>query len=293
MNTEMFLNAVQQIAGMNVLVDRLFWASIEMVMLASVVWMSLRLFRGLSPRARALLWLLVIVKPLVALSVGAPVPIFRVSMEQPAPSQETPVIMTQAAKHTDSRPSPGDQSAGKASSSALTSSAAPVQKIQQVPFPAESENIASLPPMASPSSAHKIADMAKRIWSDLPGSLMAAWAVALFLLVLYKGTDYIRLYRIVRHGKSPDPALMGQYHVLARRIGVKRTPRLLVTHALESPALTGVVKPVVLLPAWMMDAKHEVALGWALRHELIHWKHGDTFANLVHQLSLLFLSSSF
>ena len=285
MNTSLFLNAVQQIVGMNVLIDRLFWAAIEMAIIAAVVWAVLRLFRGVSPRARALLWLLVLVKPVVVLAVGAPVPIFRLSVEQPALSQETPVITPQAAKHTDSRTSPGYQSAGKASSSTLASSAAPVQKMQQDSLPAGSENVASLPPTASPSTAQKIADMARRAWSDLPGSLMAAWGIALFLLVLYKGRDYIRLYRIVRHGKSPDPVLMGQYHVLARRIGVKRMPRLNVTNVLESPALTGVIKPVVLLPAWMMDKQHEAALGWALHHELIHWKHGDTFANLLRQLA--------
>lgn len=285
MNAAIFLNAVQQIAGMNVLVDRLFWASFEMAILASVVWMAFRLFRGLSPRARALLWLLVLVKPIVALAFGAPVPIFRVSMEQPAPSQETPVIMTQAAKHTDSRPSPGSQSAGKTSSSTRASSAVPVQRIQQVSLPAGTENVAPLPPAASTSTAQKIAGIARRAWADLPGSLMMVWSGALFLLLLHKGTDYIRLYRIVRHGEAPAPVLKERYRVFAGRLGVKRAPRLLVTNALESPVLAGVINPVVLLPAWMKDETHEAALGWALCHELIHWKHGDTFANLLRQLA--------
>ena len=72
-----------QFFGDFVLLERLFWASIEMTILALAVWVGIRIFRKLSPRVRALLWLLVLVKPLVALCVGAAMPIFEVEVMQP------------------------------------------------------------------------------------------------------------------------------------------------------------------------------------------------------------------
>ena len=58
-------------------------------------------------------------------------------------------------------------------------------------------------------------------------------------------------------------------------------PRLVVTDVLESPALVGVVRPVVLIPTWMADEGDAAKLDWAMRHELAHCRRLDPFAILV------------
>jgi hypothetical protein len=163
---------VQQIAGMNVLVDRLFWATFEMAILASVVWMAFRLFRGLSPRARALLWLLVLVKPIVAPAFGAPVPIFRVSMEQPAPSQETPVYNDTGGKAHRFAPFPG-QSICREDFIVNASVFSRARAKNTASIPSRRDGKCRAPAAAaSTSTAQKIAGIARRAWADLPGSLM-------------------------------------------------------------------------------------------------------------------------
>lgn len=50
--------------------ERLIGASVDLIVLAALVWGALRLLRPRSPRLVALLWLLVMVRPLVGLAVG-------------------------------------------------------------------------------------------------------------------------------------------------------------------------------------------------------------------------------
>ena len=50
--------------------ERLIGASVDLAVLATVVWMALRLLRPRSPRLAALLWLVVMVRPLIGLALG-------------------------------------------------------------------------------------------------------------------------------------------------------------------------------------------------------------------------------
>ena len=55
--------------------ERLVGASVDLAILAALVWGALRLLRPRSPRLVALVWLLVMVRPLVGLAVGPAVPL--------------------------------------------------------------------------------------------------------------------------------------------------------------------------------------------------------------------------
>src|SRR5687767_6513925 len=52
------------------LFERLVGVSVDLAILAVLVWGALRLLRPRSPRLVALLWLLVMVRPLIGLAVG-------------------------------------------------------------------------------------------------------------------------------------------------------------------------------------------------------------------------------
>ncbi len=84
------------------LLERLFFASLELAVLALLVFAAIRIGRIRSPRLAALLWLLVLGKPLVSLAVGSPFHLFR--MEVPAAVVEAPAPLAPAA-HTDPQPS--------------------------------------------------------------------------------------------------------------------------------------------------------------------------------------------
>ena len=71
------------------LLQRLLFASVEAAALALVVAVLIRLARFRSPRLTCLLWLVVLLKPLVSLGVGSPLPILR--LDRPVSLAELPV----------------------------------------------------------------------------------------------------------------------------------------------------------------------------------------------------------
>jgi formylglycine-generating enzyme required for sulfatase activity/beta-lactamase regulating signal transducer with metallopeptidase domain/ABC-type glycerol-3-phosphate transport system substrate-binding protein len=268
-------DAIQQFLGDSVLLERLFWATIELTVLAAAVWVGIRLFRKLSPRVRALLWLLVLVKPLFALCVGAAMPIFEVDVLQPPLTTVQESTMSPLPKITtvhETEPAATTPTASATSTnpgSGMTSSTTATAPVKTIP--------ATRP--EAPARQLKIT------WPGFPVLFAYAWIAIALLLGLYKGLDVIRLRRLIRTSNVPSTALKERYEAIASQIGVKHPPRLCITETLETPALAGVFRPVILLPQWMLKDKYEAAVGWALRHELIHWKHGDTLANLLRQIT--------
>lgn len=72
-----------QVLATSPVLARLFFASVEMIVLGCLVSGFLGLRRVRSPRIRALLWLLVLAKPLVALAVGPVFAIVRLGSDGP------------------------------------------------------------------------------------------------------------------------------------------------------------------------------------------------------------------
>jgi protocatechuate 3,4-dioxygenase beta subunit len=84
-----------------------------------------------------------------------------------------------------------------------------------------------------------------------------------------------RLARIFAAGRSVSKEVHDLYLETTAAMTIRRPPRLLVTDALESPALVGLRRTTILIPQWLADKPDHAALAWALRHELTHWQHGD------------------
>jgi hypothetical protein len=79
------LQAFLQVLADHALLGRLFFASMEMAVLAGIVWLIIRIRRRMSPRLCSILWLLVMAKAFVALAIGAPLAIIRISPPEPEP----------------------------------------------------------------------------------------------------------------------------------------------------------------------------------------------------------------
>lgn len=87
MNPAAWLNALLPILERHALLSRLFFASVEFAALALAVGLIITVFRLRQPRLRALLWLVVLAKPLVGLAVGTPLPLLAITLAAPAPSE--------------------------------------------------------------------------------------------------------------------------------------------------------------------------------------------------------------
>lgn len=103
-------------------------------------------------------------------------------------------------------------------------------------------------------------------------------------VVLFGGTGLLThlkmMRRFRRSGVEVETALLGQIRLSAVQIGV-RMPEVLVSRAVESPAVAGLVRPVLLLPERFMRRFTETESALVIRHELLHLKRQDLPINVL------------
>jgi beta-lactamase regulating signal transducer with metallopeptidase domain len=212
------------------LIDRLLAASIETVAAASIVFLIGAVAVRRAPRLVALLWLVVLVKPLLTLAGVSLVP---VRLPASAPVRVTSDINSRVTGN------------------------GPASRAEEI------------------SRSRNPAAAVAAIW-------LAGVALALGRTVY----DRLRLRRIVAQSRTASPRLLEAF--ARARVGAQ-LPRLdvRVSDALDGPAIGGVFRPVILIPAWMDTGADDHQLDWALRHELRHATAHDTTAIALRELSLI------
>ena len=228
------------------LLGRLFLACIEMPILAALVWLSIRTGFVQSPRWRALLWLLVLAKPLIVLAFGSFVPVVQI--------EATPQMSTIPAGHL-------------STSSPLNSETTQTERVSQTSGVTPSASV----PLAEPWLTQR--------------NLLLAWTLGICLMGAYSILDRIRLYRLLARATPVSKELTTRYRQLATDLKLRTYPSLLLTDTLESPALAGILQPVILLPEWLGTEGWTPKLEWSLRHELMHWHLRDPWANGLRQIA--------
>jgi hypothetical protein len=100
MNPEQIVLMLRSALAENRLLERLFFASLELVVLVLVVLLLVRLARIRSPRLVHLLWLVVLIKPIVSLAVGSPVTIGLLDTSPPQPDElvQSPVVTVEPSR---------------------------------------------------------------------------------------------------------------------------------------------------------------------------------------------------
>jgi len=88
-------------------------------------------------------------------------------------------------------------------------------------------------------------------------------------------------WRLKRHGCVEEPRMTDLVRDLSRRLRVKRPVRLLVTTSRTGPAVIGLLRPTVLLPATLVKGKSNEELKPLLAHELIHVRRGDLWYGML------------
>jgi beta-lactamase regulating signal transducer with metallopeptidase domain len=117
----------------------------------------------------------------------------------------------------------------------------------------------------------------------------AAWALfgtvgtglALLLIMLVRW----RLLRQQLSKSQPAPIwLQEMLHDTQRKAGCRRRVRLMLTDASISPALCGLIRPVIVLPAALVRQLRPDQLRAVLLHELFHLRNGDVWVNCFQSL---------
>ncbi|MEW5917161.1 MAG: M56 family metallopeptidase, partial [Gemmatimonadota bacterium] len=155
-----------------------------------------------------------------------------------------------------------------------------VPTVAQVSSEAEVTNdqIAETALGARPSSPET--DTAANPGVSVTAILLVLWAVGALLLVVRLTSSLLSARRIVARAEAlADERLQSLAASLARRVGVQRPVRLLTAQNATIPFTTGVLRPVIVLPAdaedWTTDRQEAVLL-----HELAHVARFDLASSL-------------
>ncbi|MCB1225471.1 MAG: hypothetical protein KDK99_06645 [Verrucomicrobiales bacterium] len=116
-------------------------------------------------------------------------------------------------------------------------------------------------------------------WSQLR---LMTWALGAAALLLAGGASYLMVlirFHKSRHGVSGD--LMSQLDSISREVGLRHSPRVLMADAIQSPAVTGLLRPTLLLPAGFESKFTAAEIHFILQHELTHLKRHDLALNML------------
>jgi beta-lactamase regulating signal transducer with metallopeptidase domain/protocatechuate 3,4-dioxygenase beta subunit len=156
---------------------------------------------------------------------------------------------------------------------------AEVRAIAAMPAPAQESAPSAKPP--APSARPP----APWRWPEPAEWIVAAYAFVLIgrLFGLIAGLAAVRRLRR-RADPVLDPRWVAALKHWRSRLGVRRGVELRTARELSVPIAVGVWRPVVLVPAGMVDATSNGLIDSVLLHELAHVRRGDCAANLLLRL---------
>lgn len=223
---------------------RLAWTSLQAALLVGAVWLLNRYLPRLSAATRSLLWWLLGVQLLLGLLLPTPVGLPLLS---PAHTTETTVVTT----------------------TTVTPSEHHIAGFGQRSYTPESGNDAQTVIVRSSSSS-----ATAHAWTSWLPSVFALWLAGVIVQMIMALRHWREARRVVRASRPlDDAALQTLCAEQAHAMGLRRCPSLRVSRAIRSPQVSGLWRPVVLLPADQNLSSEESAL--ALAHELTHLRRGD------------------
>ncbi|MCX7045418.1 MAG: M56 family metallopeptidase [Candidatus Sumerlaeota bacterium] len=240
------------------------------ILILALGWLLHGIFSRANPRWRVLLWRMVTVGlaalPLT-LWVNLPIRL------RPSVPRATAALSLVAAPYP-ATPSSSEPMAPQpilSSGVGPNSSAEPAQNgIAQSTFNSTASKSNSA---GAPSGAAFIARMG---WL-LPGLGLALWLVVAFLLLMRWFAGMARLRLLIARHSTAAPA---ELNVLSERVAVGlkcRSANVRLSARVSTPVISGILRPVLLLPPRMAEASYRGELAGIIAHELSHVRSGDLF----------------
>jgi beta-lactamase regulating signal transducer with metallopeptidase domain len=146
--------------------------------------------------------------------------------------------------------------------------------------PIEVSPIAVAPPGAMPSAA-AIAGASSIDWTIV---LVVLWIAGVFVSLAVGAKQWRERRRAIRFSDPADVSVQRTLREIAGRLKIRRVPRILTCHGTRSPFITGVLRPVIVIPA-RFSALSPEQQRMALCHELAHVKRGDLWLGIVPALA--------
>ena len=131
---------------------------------------------------------------------------------------------------------------------------------------------------AAPLQAPAAPRVEARSWSTL---VIAPWAVGVVVLLAVAAWRVAATRRLATMAAPADVETVRAATALARRLRLRGRPDVRVTDAIDTPQVTGIRRPVVLLPGSRFEALSDAERQMVLCHELLHLKRRDLWLGCV------------
>jgi beta-lactamase regulating signal transducer with metallopeptidase domain len=120
--------------------------------------------------------------------------------------------------------------------------------------------------------------------------ILRLWIVGVIFLSLRLAWLGVRVSALRRSGTQPDTLILALANAMARRMGMRRAVRVLVSALPDGPGVAGWIRPVIFLPAATILNLAPDQLEAILAHEIAHLRRYDDLVNLAQSLieTLLF-----
>ncbi|MDD5017666.1 MAG: DUF6034 family protein [Eubacteriales bacterium] len=116
---------------------------------------------------------------------------------------------------------------------------------------------------------------AARVQLDQTEWALIIWLCGVLAMGLWLAISLWQLKRRIRRERTETPAyLAAVLNACRKELGIRRRIDILVQTAVAVPAISGTVKPILILPDSLKNAD-ETELRHIFLHELIHYKNGD------------------
>ncbi|MEM9017255.1 MAG: M56 family metallopeptidase [Verrucomicrobiota bacterium] len=116
-------------------------------------------------------------------------------------------------------------------------------------------------------------------------AIAAVWFFGAVLIISVIGVQYWRFSKRIRYLEVSEPFAVNRVRALmseiAKEEGVRRNPDIVITDAVSSPALTGLLLPKILIPSGVVSKFTDSEISTILRHETAHLQRFDVSTNWV------------
>jgi uncharacterized protein (TIGR03435 family) len=112
------------------------------------------------------------------------------------------------------------------------------------------------------------------------GWALPIWSAGVFLFSVRLALGSTAAFRLQRHSRSGDESLQSAVAALARRIGIHRPVKVLVSSMIDGPGMVGWWRPAILLPPSDEMGLTARQLEAVLAHELAHIRRHDYLVNI-------------
>jgi TonB family protein len=120
--------------------------------------------------------------------------------------------------------------------------------------------------------------------------LSLTWVTISFALAVKLFIELYNVNQLPKIGTAPATAILeDRFHRLVKQVGLKCTPRILISLKNDVPMAIGWLKPVVLIPVSMLSGLTPAQLDMLILHELAHIRRHDYLVNFLQTLVEIFL----